>query len=86
MQAKDFANKARIILKKGCFFYLELQEICEQLNEEEYESDPPIRTEMLNTEMQEPRTKNEKPESKCQVLKTETQHIAIPSNRYQETK
>ena len=46
----ESADQARIILKKGWFSDLELQEICDQVNREEYEQDLPSRIKILNTE------------------------------------
>ena len=37
-----------MILKKGLFSDLEILEICEHVNREEYEEDPPNRIETLN--------------------------------------
>ena len=48
-RSQMLANHTRMILKK-VFFFLEKLEICKQISYEEYEVDPPIRTEKLNTE------------------------------------
>ena len=46
--SRRLAKQARMILKKGWFSDLELQEICKQVNREEYQQDSPIHIETLN--------------------------------------
>ena len=39
-----------MILEKGWVFYFEIQQICGQVNREEYEVEPPTRINTQNTE------------------------------------
>ena len=52
-------DQARLILQKDWFSDFEILEIWDQVNCEEYEQTPPIRTETLNTEKLEPPTRIE---------------------------
>ena len=50
-KSKKLVDQARMILKKGCFFDLEILEICIHLSRAEYsQEEPPIRFETHNTQ------------------------------------
>ena len=51
--SQRLADQARMILKKDCFSDLEILEIHQQVNREEYEKDLITQTGMLNAEKQE---------------------------------